>query len=236
MFSSAIDGMFMPRIARIAYRDKNMDEIFNLMLKVGRFQYHLIGLILVGFISVGRQFVSLWIGEEYMLVYPCAILLLFPSPFYMSQQIGKNTMVMTNKVRYLTYVNVIKAVGNIILVSVLSVYWGVIGACASICIFYLFRNIANMILFKTKLGLDMKAFCIKCYGRMTVALLLTAAAGLAIARYNPVSGWSGMVISAVLIIVIYFILMWLIAYNRQEKDYIRRIIIKLKGRVVGRRG
>ena len=93
-----------------------------------------------------------------------------------------------------------------------------------------------MILFKTKLGLDMKAFCIKCYGRMTVALLLTATAGLAIARYNPVSGWSGMVISAVLIIVIYIILMWLIAYNRQEKDYIRRIIIKLKGRVVGRRG
>lgn len=39
-FSSAIDGMFMPRIARITYKEGNMDKILSLMIKVGRFQYH----------------------------------------------------------------------------------------------------------------------------------------------------------------------------------------------------
>ena len=58
---------------------------------------------------MGREFITLWLGNDYTSVYYCAVLLLLPAPFYLSQQIGKNTMVMVDKIRYLTYVNVVKA-------------------------------------------------------------------------------------------------------------------------------
>ena len=230
MFASAIDGMFMPRIARITYRENDMNGIYSLMLKVGRFQYHLIGLIVVGFICVGRQFVTLWIGEQYWLVYPCALLLLLPTPSYMSQQIGKNTMVMTNKIKYLSFVNIIKAVGNVVFVYLLSMFWGTLGACISICFFYFFRNIANMYLFKKKLNLDMKSFFIQCYGKMTAAIVLCIVLGYLVSVFNPIKGWIGMLLSIFVIIVAYFILMWFIAYNQQEKAFIKSFLTRLKRR------
>lgn len=226
-FSSAIDGMFMPRIARITYREGNMDKVFDLMIKVGRFQFNLIGLILIGFICVGKDFVTLWIGEVYSPVYYCAILLLLPAPFYLSQQIGKNTMVMLNKIKYLTMVNVIKAVVNVGLVGILSIRLGALGACISICVVYFLRNSANMYLYQTKLGFNTKQFYKKCYGKMSISMLLTLVVGGVIQNVIPTQGWMTLGVKVVVITIVYFILMWIIAYNREEKDMILRAIRKI---------
>ena len=226
-FSSAIDGMFMPKIARITYQEGDVKKILPLMIKVGRFQYHLVGLILVGFACVGQEFITLWIGAEYMHVYWGALLLLLPAPFYLSQQIGKNTMVMVNKIRYLTYVNVIKAVLNVVLVAVFSICWGAIGACASICIVYFFRNFANMYLYKHKLGLDTKQFYMKCYGKMSVPMVLTLALGLFSKQLFMATDWISLIIKIIIIILIYLILMWYMAYNDEEKDIISGVVKKI---------
>jgi len=226
-FSSAIDGMFMPRIARITYKEGNMDKILSLMIKVGRFQYHLVGLVLIGFVCVGKEFINLWIGNDYISVYYCAVFLLLPTPFYLSQQIGKNTMVMVNKIRYLTCVNVIKAVLNVVFVFFLSKFWGAIGACISICAVYFFRNFANMYLYKTKLGLDIKTFYVKCYGKMSIPMLITLVAGSAIQKVNTKMRWGILGIEIFMIIGIYLLLMWLIAYNDDEKKMIKGVLNKI---------
>lgn len=226
-FSSAIDGMFMPRIARITYKEGNIEKILPLMIKVGRFQYHLVGLILIGFVCVGKEFITLWIGKDYVTVYYCAVFLLLPAPFYLSQQIGKNTMIMVNKIRYLTIVNAIKAALNIALVSILSKLWGVVGACISICVVYFFRNFANMYLYKSKLGLDTKTFYIKCYGRMSIPMVITLIIGLLMQRLTPRLGWGIFGIKVLVIIVIYLALMWLLAYNREEKNMIAGVLKKI---------
>lgn len=226
-FSSAIDGMFMPRIARITYKEGNMEKILPLMIKVGRFQYHLVGLILIGFVCIGKEFITLWIGKDYISVYYCAVLLLLPAPFYLSQQIGKNTMIMVNKIRYLTIVNVIKASMNIVIVLILSKLWGAVGACISICVVYFFRNFANMYLYKSKLDLDTKTFYIKCYGRMSIPMVITLVIGLLMQRLTPSLGWGVFGIKVIVIIVIYLALMWIMAYNSEEKKMIAGVLKKI---------
>lgn len=226
-FSSAIDGMFMPRIARITYKEGKMDKILSLMIKVGRFQYHLVGLVLIGFICVGKEFITLWLGNDYISVYYCAVLLLLPAPFYLSQQIGKNTMVMVDRIRYLTYVNVVKAGMNVVLVFFLSKYWGAIGACISICSVYFFRNFANMHLYKTKLGLDTKKFYLGCYGKMSIPMLITLVTGVIIQKVIPNKGWGIFGIKILLIIGIYMLFMWVIAYNDDEKNMIKGVLKKI---------
>lgn len=226
-FSSAIDGMFMPRIARITYKEENMNKVLPLMIKVGRFQYHLVGLILVGFIVVGKDFITLWLGQNYINVYYCAILLLLPAPFYLSQQIGKNTMVMMNKVKYLTYMNVIKAALNVVLVAILSVLWGVIGACLAICLVYFFRNFASMYLYKRKLGLDTKRFSIECYAKMSVPMVLTLVIGMVTNILFTANSWTMLILKIVVITVIYLVLMWKLAYNSDEKNMVSGLLKKV---------
>lgn len=227
MFSSAIDGMFMPRIARITYKEANMEKILPLMIKVGRYQYNLVGLILIGFACVGKEFITLWIGKDYLTVYYCAILLMLPAPFYLSQQIGKNTMVMVNKIRYLTAVNAIKAALNVALVSIMSLKCGVLGACISICIVYFFRNIANMYLFKKQLGLDTKTFRKECYGKMTLPMVATLAIGLAANRFVTVHSWVMLAVKSAVVACVYLLLMWLFAYNAQEKQIVKNLFKKV---------
>lgn len=226
-FASAIDGMFVPRIARITYGERDMNKILLLMIKVGRFQYHLVGLIIVGFACVGKMFITLWIGEEYMSVYYGALLLMLPAPFYLSQQIGKSTMVMVNKVRYLTVVNVIKAAANVVLVSLLSRPFGSVGACMSICIVYFFRNFANSYLYKTQLGIDMKQFNKECYGKMSLAIIAALMFGMCLGLLPLPCTWFVFLCKVVLIGISYIVFMWLLGYNENEKRMVYGIIKKL---------
>ena len=227
-FASALDGMFMPRIARITYKGNNNENLLPLMIKVGRFQYHLIGLLFIGFVLVGKDFITLWLGKEYNLVYYCAVLLMLPAPFYLSQQIGKNAMIMTNNVKYLTFVNILKATINVVLATIFSYLWGVLGACVSICIAYFVRNIINMYLYQKKLNLNMKEFCTKCYGKMSLCMLIVLALGILVRHYWTATNWTFLFIKAIFVVLIYLISMWFIAYTNEEKSIVNRLFKKIR--------
>ena len=80
LFANAINGMFLPRVSRLL---KDNDAILELMTRVGRLQIYVIGFICVCLISLGKHFVSVWIGDGYELVYPCLLLVVIPSFFHL---------------------------------------------------------------------------------------------------------------------------------------------------------
>lgn len=229
-FASAIDGMFMPKIARIAYKDTDGDtsKLLPLMTKVGRYQFAFICLIVVGFICVGYDFISLWIGSEYIDVYYCAILLMLPAPFYLSQQIGKSAMVVTGQVKYLTFVNIIKAVINVVLVFILSKFIGVIGAGLSICIAFFIRNIGNMILYQKKLNIDMKKFSIDCYLKLVPAILLSSIFAFVFTYFYSELGWLHLMIKICVIVIVYLLSIFFIGFNKDERSNVLKRFIKKK--------
>ena len=97
--TSAINGMFMPRISRIYAGDTVGGDLNYLFLSVGKFQYILNGLIVAGFAVVGQRFITLWMGEYYSGAYEGILLVLIPGLFYNSLQIGNTSMLVTNKVK-----------------------------------------------------------------------------------------------------------------------------------------
>ena len=60
-----------------------------MMIGVGRFQVVVLGMLYVGFATVGRDFMILWMGNEFIVSYYCVLLLAFPTIFEYSQQIAK---------------------------------------------------------------------------------------------------------------------------------------------------
>lgn len=67
--STAISGVLFPKINILVVENK-LKELSNLFIKIGRIQYILLGLISSGFIIFGKEFIYLWLGEEYLEVYP----------------------------------------------------------------------------------------------------------------------------------------------------------------------
>ena len=64
-FSTAVSGVFLPKVTAMAVRDSNGKSISDLFIKTGRIQYCVMILVLTGFFLFGRQFIYLWAGDGY---------------------------------------------------------------------------------------------------------------------------------------------------------------------------
>lgn len=226
-FASAVDGMFMPKIARLVKEDPSCQNVEPLLNKVGRIQFFIIGLLFLGIAVVGKEFVTLWLGSGYKAVYYCALLLIAPSPFYLSQQIAKNTVVVKGYVKEQAFVNIIKAVVNIALVALFSYFWGVIGAAVSICISYFVRNIGLNVIYQKKLGLNMWKFHFECYVKPLPGILLCAVLSVGLNYVLPNYRWITFGIKVLLICVSYAACLWLLSLNKYEKNLVADTVKKV---------
>ena len=231
--TTAINGLFMPNISRVYVQmEKNGEDeesagkaLAPLLLGVGKFQFALNGLIVVGFAVVGKLFINLWVGADYMDAYYGILLVIVPGLFFNSLQIANTTMVVRNKVKLQAIINVVTGVTNIILSFVLSYFWGVIGACVSISIAYFIRAILTNIVAHKSLKFNIVQFAKSCYLRMLLPILVALLFGGAINYLITGGGYLTLVIRAVLTAVCYFIFVFIIGLNKQER---KNVLRKLK--------
>ena len=147
-FSTAINGMFLPRISKILTEEKQKEKLLDLNVKVGSFQFILNGLIFVGFLLVGKSFINLWVGNDFVDAYYCLVLVIFPGIFYNSMQTINTVLIARNMVKIQAYINLAMGSVNVILSMILTKYYGVIGASFSISSAYLLRVVCLVIFVK----------------------------------------------------------------------------------------
>ncbi len=69
MIASALNGLFLPKITNLLSNNNAFEEVELLMIKVGRIQLIIIGLLFTGFLTLGKDFVELWLGKEFSSAY-----------------------------------------------------------------------------------------------------------------------------------------------------------------------
>lgn len=216
--ATAINGMFMPKIAKIMVGDNAYVQLNQLFIRVGRFQMIINGLIVVGFAVVGKTFINLWMGEGYGQAYAGILLVLIPGLFYNPLQIGNTTLVMEKKVKLAAKIHLIMGVANITLSFPLSLFLGVTGACISICVAYFIRDILLHIVLHRELSLDIFSFIKICYLKMLVPMAATLLFGWALHKMIPDSGWTIFVFKCVMIVGIYLGLTYFCAFEKEERN------------------
>ena len=83
-FASSLNGLFLPKVSRLLVVSNNKEEITSLMIKVGRIQLIILGIIILGMITMGYEFMTLWMGEEYVTSYYVVICLIIPYHNYLN--------------------------------------------------------------------------------------------------------------------------------------------------------
>ena len=222
--STAINGMFMPKISRIYAGEQAQKEIMPLMINVGRFQIAINGLIVAGFACIGREFILLWMGENYLSAYMGILLVLVPGIFYNSMQIAHTTVMVQNKVKITAFVSVATGVTNVILSFILSRRYGVAGACISIFAAYMLRVILLVLFYGRSLQLDMPLFMKKCWLRILLPVAVTVASGAVIGRL-PVHGWIGLAVKGAAVVLVYLVCMSVFFLSAPER---RRLMGRLR--------
>lgn len=231
-FANSINGMFLPTISRMIKKENSDENVLQLMIKIGRIQLIITGLIIIGFISVGKEFIFLWMGEGYITSYYCTILLILPSLLSLTQEIANTTVVVLNKVKQKSYVYMISSIINIVLSLILSQFWGVLGASIAICISYFARYIAMNVIYYKILNIDILRFFKECHVKMLIPLLLSLVIGLGVHFLIYLTGWAGFLVKSSIVVVSYVIIMRFMVFNNFEKkiilDTFQSIVKKVK--------
>lgn len=232
-FTTAIGGMFMPSITR-ACMDESEDaakKLTPLMVNVGRFQFALNGLLVVGFALLGRHFITLWMGPEYIDAYTGILLVTAPGLFYNSLEVANTYMIVKNKVKIQAIIAVVCGVVNVILSFILSSVFGAVGACLSICAAYTLRAVAYHIVHGKVMRFNMWQFIKQCYLRVLPVMIITAAFGILLNYFVADAGWVVLFIKIVAVAAVYLAAALVFCFSRRER---RDAIEKIKNRLLRR--
>lgn len=231
-FSSAINGMFLPRVTRIVTNDPN--ELLPLMVRVGRVQILVIGAIVLGFICLGQDFIQLWVGEKFRESYLCAVLIVLPSFLHLPQEIGSQAIYAMNRVRHLSMVYVGMAVLNVLLALSLAGSLGALGICISVCVAYLFRTVCMDVIFFKEIGIDVLRFFRESFVPMLFPLGIILLTAFFAVRYNPLPlNWITFLLEAVVFVFFFSSVMWSMGMNKYEKQLITAPLRKVAGKLMG---
>lgn len=225
MVATAINGMFMARISKMIHDGKKETELLPMMIKIGRIQCMIIGLLIVGFIALGNSFiVDIWNKPDFSESYLCSIFLIIPSYFYLPMQIANTTLIVENKVKLQAYVFVIMGVLNVCCSFVLSKLFGALGASISIFIAYMVRTILMAIIYDKVLHIDMKVFFKETFLKISPSLALPTLIGLFVEKFNPLSqGFVRFGINGIIVVLSFVLTMNFTVMNQYEKSMFLRL-------------
>lgn len=221
----AINGLFLPTISKYI-SDKKEDNILILMIKVGRYQAFLLGLILVGFFCVGDIFIVLWMGADFQESYICTVFILIPAFFEYSQQIANTTIVAKNFVKYQAILLIVTGIIGAGLSFLFSYLWGATGICISLCLIGLV-NVAGLNTIHKKMGIAVSAFYKKCYLSMIAPIVGTAVTCRIIFSLFGSTTVLWLIIKSGIVLVLYLALMWLVSLTVEEKNMLIRLTKKI---------
>lgn len=223
-FSSAINGMFLPKVSRIVADEKG--DVLPLMIRVGRIMIYVISLIVFGVITLGKDFIDLWVGPDFRESYYCAALIILPSLLHLPQEIGVQAIYAQNKVKKLSIVFVVMAITNLVGAVLLAPALGALGICISICIAYFIRIIGMDVILFRDLNINVFTFLRETFIKMLIPLVLSLIVGFLCNYIVPLHSWMGFVIKGCIFVLCYFIIMYTMSMNSSEKELLSSIFRK----------
>lgn len=226
MLASAVNGLFLPLIARYIADDDN-DRIYELMVKVGRYQFVLLSFAFVGFLCVGEEFMVAWMGEGFIKTYPCVLLLFLPDILLFTQQIANTTAIAKNKVKQQAWGYIGMALICVGVSFSLCGRLGALGSAVAISLSYVFLFVYLTVLYKKELGMDMGRFFKDCYLDLGLFIVIAAVLSYVACAFITIdSRWISIIVKAVITSVIYISIIF-VRLNSEEKAYIKRIVNRI---------
>lgn len=225
-FSTTINGLFLPRITKTLEEENGEKKVSDMFIKVSRIQLYIMALILSAFIVFGKQFLNMWVGQEYRDAYYIILLLIGPAIIPLTQNIGITIIQAKNKHAFRSIVYIMIAILNIFISIPLAQKYGGIGAAIGTAIATILGQIITMNLYYwKKIKLNIPKYWKNVLSFMLPISIITTIAYLVINSVNL--NWITLGISGIIYILPYLLICYIYA-NDEEKQFVFNILSKLR--------
>lgn len=234
-FSSSISSVFAPEINRIVVEGRDFEKVDALFRRVGRIQFYVVSLILIGYCSIGHSFIRLWAGTDYGDGFYIGLLLMIAVFVPAFQNVGIQIQQAMNLHKARSIIYFVIALINVILTIPFSLWWNGIGAAlaTTICMF------AGTVLFMNwyyakRIHLDIAGFW-KSICSILPGFLIPILLGVLINRFWTLDSYWDILLSALLIALIYMVSIWFLSMNDYERGLVSSPFKKIAGRLKRRK-
>lgn len=230
-FSTTISSVFAPRVNRIVAQKGNevSAEFTDLMAKIGRIQWMVLGLPTLGFIVFGKYFiVNIYAGIGYENAYAAALLLILPALIPLIQNVGIEMQRALNKHQFRSIIYLMMAFANVLITIPLASRFGSVGAAMGTALSLILCNGLIMNVFYHKvLKINMKYFwkeILKTLKGMIIPLITA----VLILRFVDFESIAVFFVSICAFTAIYCASVYVFSCNQEEKSLLLGMIGKIK--------
>lgn len=210
--------IFVPQATRLVTVGASGEELTDMVIRPGRMEVIIGNLVITGFILFGRDFIKLWVGEQYLGAYFVLILLMIPAMIPLMQNVTNSILDAMMKRLGRSIIMIVMAVINVLMSIVLIRCIGYIGATIGTAFSYIVGNgILMNIHLKKSTNLNLK----RMYKELLSKILIVAVVCLIIASPLMLIRTSGWFILALKIAIYSFIYLGAI-YIFGMRDYERK--------------
>lgn len=231
-FSTAIAGVFLPKVTGMVARSDNRKEISDLFIRTGRIQYIVIALILTGFIVFGRAFINLWAGTEYDSAYIITLLFFVSLSIPLIQNLGVTILQARNQMKFRSLLYIVIAAFSLAFQIILAKEYGGLGCAVSIAgALLLGQGLIMNIYYHKKQGLDIVVFWREIL-KMSIVPIVLGVCAIVLTRNVVLDSWLTLGAAIAVFLLVYIPLFFFFSMNRSERDLfvepVKSIICKIK--------
>lgn len=230
-FATSISSVFAPKVNQVVANGDDMSLLDDFFIRIGRIQFYVISLVLIGYCSIGHPFVRLWAGTDYSDSFYVGLLLMLSVTIPSFQNISIEIQKAKNmhKVRSVVYFGI--AVFNILITIPLAHRWSGVGAAlaTALCMIVGYAGFMNVYNWKS-VGINIPAFW-KSILRILPGYIVPIMVGAIINHCWNFENFLDILETAIIISMSFVISIWMFSMNDYEKNLIRKPLYRILGRV-----
>lgn len=220
LFSTAITGVFLPKITSMVAAGAENRELSDIFIKTGRLQFIIVSFILSGFILLGRPFIAFWAGEGYEDAYIITLLLFASSLIPLIQNLGIIILQAKNQLKFRSLLYLFISVGCVVVSIPMAQKFGGVGcAIATSAALLLGQGLIMNIYYSRSVGIEIAKFWRE-IGTMSITPILVTLGGYLLLREVAINSIIDFVIYGSIFSIVYLTSVWIFSMNRYEKDLI----------------
>lgn len=232
-FSTAISGVFLPKVTAMVARGAHNKEISDIFIRVGRIQYIIISLLLYGFMVFGRAFIELWAGEEYSEAFVVTLLFFIGLTIPLIQNMGITILEARNQMRFRSLLYVGIAIISLSLQIALATKYGIVGCAIAITgALLLGHGLIMNIYYNRSQHIDILGFWLQ-IAKMSVAPIAVSIAASYLLCDQNIGSWSELLKYILIYLAAYLPMLYIFSLNTYERGLLKELFMNLK-RIVSR--
>jgi O-antigen/teichoic acid export membrane protein len=231
MFNSlptTISSVFQPKAVKMVVKEANNEELTDLVIAPGRFQFMIVGAFLAGFFLFGRDFIICWAGKEMTYAWSYVLIIMIPNSIPLIQNVCLSILNAKDKRIFRSIILAALTIVNIGLTILFINLFGPIGAPLGTGISYVLGHCITMnIYYKKKIGLNVRRMFTSIFSHTWICVLISLVINLPLMLWRVDGNWFVLILKGLIFCAVYFASLVFFGFNNSEKKTVSSVLRKL---------